>query len=164
MRNTSKSLWLVALAATTLLSGCYGEGGMAYGAPPMERAAGDPYRDGHRGDGYHNRDYQRRYGQYDYNHPDPAYNGYDADRYYRDDSRYRERRLTNEDRVYRGRDNRYYCRRSDGTTGLIVGGLGGAALGSLIAPGDSRGLGAIIGAIGGAAVGGADDSNNVRCR
>ena len=30
--------------------------------------------------------------------------------------------LSANDRVYLGRDNRYYCRRSDGTTGLIIGG------------------------------------------
>src|SRR5688500_7254510 len=28
-------------------------------------------------------------------------------------------------RVWRGEDNRYYCRRSNGTTGLIVGGAAG---------------------------------------
>ena len=33
--------------------------------------------------------------------------------------RYRERRLGRRDRIYRGGDGRYYCRRSDGTTGLI---------------------------------------------
>jgi uncharacterized membrane protein YeaQ/YmgE (transglycosylase-associated protein family) len=55
---------------------------------------------------------------------------------------------------------------------LIIGGIGGAAAGAIIAPGDSTLLGAIIGGIGGAAVGGAIDSgnnnrnnrNNVRCR
>jgi len=47
---------------------------------------------------------------------------------------------------------------------LIVGGISGALLGSVITEGDSRPLGAIIGAIGGAAAGAAIDSNNVRCR
>ena len=46
-----------------------------------------------------------------------------ADQYYRDDTRYHERRLRENDQVYVGRDGRYYCRRSDGTTGLIVGGI-----------------------------------------
>src|SRR3546814_6781219 len=85
------------------------------------------------------------YGRYDYNRPDPRYGGYYADRYYRDDPRYRERRLSRNDRVYRGRDGRYYCRRSDGTTGLIVGGLAGGVLGNVIAPGGSETLGTIIG-------------------
>ena len=35
-----------------------------------------------------------QYGRYDWNRPDPAYGGYYADRYYRDDARYRERRLS----------------------------------------------------------------------
>jgi len=72
--------------------------------------------------------------------------------------------LRNNDRVYVGRDGRYYCRRNDGTTGLIVGGIAGGALGAAIAPGGSGLLGAIIGGVGGAAAGQAIDKNNVRCR
>jgi uncharacterized protein YcfJ len=101
---------------------------------------------------------------YDYNRPDPTYNGYYADRYYRDDRRYRERRLSRNDRVYRGQDGRYYCRRSDGTTGLIVGGIAGGFLGNLIAPGDSKLLGTILGAGVGAAAGAKIDADKVRCR
>ena len=59
--------------------------------------------------------------RYDYNRPDPAYGSYDASRYYRDDANVRERRLSNRERVYRGNDDRYYCRRRDGSTGLIIG-------------------------------------------
>lgn len=33
---------------------------------------------------------------------------------------------------WRGRDGRTYCRKSNGTTGLIVGGVGGALLGKEI--------------------------------
>ena len=104
------------------------------------------------------------YGRYDWNRPDPAYGGYYADRYYRDDRRYGERRLSRDERVYRGRDGRYYCRRSDGTTGLIVGGIAGGILGNIIAPGDSKTLGTILGAGAGAAAGAAIDSNDVKCR
>jgi len=104
------------------------------------------------------------YRQYDYNRPDPRYNGYYADQYYVDNPRYRERRLSRNDRVYVGRDGRYYCRRSDGTTGLIVGGIAGGVLGSIIAPGGSKTLGALLGAAGGAAAGTAIDRDNVRCR
>lgn len=106
----------------------------------------------------------RRYGQYDYDRPDPAYNGYYADRYYRDGPRYRERRLSSNDRVYRGENGQYYCRRSDGTTGLIVGGIVGGLLGNVIAPGGSKTLGTVLGAIGGGAVGSAVDSTDARCR
>ena len=106
----------------------------------------------------------RSYRNYDYNRPDPRYNGYHADRYYRAGPQYRERRLSHNERIYRGRDGRYYCRRSDGTTGLIVGGLAGAALGNAIAPGDSETLGTVLGAIAGALIGREVDHDNVRCR
>jgi hypothetical protein len=56
---------------------------------------------------------------------------YDATRYYRDGPNYQERRLSAQDEVYRGSDGRYYCKRNDGTTGLIVGGAGGAVLGNV---------------------------------
>jgi len=103
--------------------------------------------------------------RYDYNRPEPGQRHYDAARYYyQDDRRYRDRHLSQRDRVYRGDDDRYYCRRSDGTTGLIVGGIAGGALGNIIAPGDSRTLGTILGAAGGAALGRSIDRNNVVCR
>jgi len=138
-------LMLIPLAASALVGGC----ATTYDDSPY---------------GYYDRGYYSRYGSYDWNRPDPTYNGYYADRYYREDRRYREHRLSSDDRIYRGNDGRYYCRRSDGTTGLIVGGVAGGILGNIIAPGDSKTLGTVIGAIGGAAVGAAVDSNDVRCR
>ena len=108
------------------------------------------------------------YSRYDYDRPDPRTGGYYADNYYRGDRRYRERRLSNNDRIYRGRDGKYYCRRSDGTTGLIVGGLAGGVVGNVIAPGGSETLGTVLGAIGGAVAGRAIDrgsrNDDVRCR
>jgi hypothetical protein len=101
---------------------------------------------------------------YDYNRPDPSYGGYDAGRYYREDSRARERRLSRRDRVYRGQDGRYYCRRSDGTTGLVIGAVVGGVLGNQIAPGESEVLGTILGAAAGALVGRAIDRGEARCR
>lgn len=72
-------------------------------------------------------------------------------------------------RTWRGDDGRYYCRRSDGTTGLIVGGVAGALIGREVA--GSRGdrtVGAILGAAGGALLGRAIDknasNNGYRCR
>lgn len=106
----------------------------------------------------------RNYRSYDWNRPDPAYGGYYADRYHRDDRRYRERRLNRNERIYRGQDGRYYCRRSDGTTGLIVGGLAGGVLGNVIAPGGSETLGTIIGAAAGAAIGREVERDGARCR
>ena len=90
---------------------------------------------------------------------------WDPARYYRrDDRRYRPRRLGRNDRIYRGSDNRYYCRRDDGTTGLIVGGMAGGVLGSIIAPGGSKTLGTILGAGAGALIGRAIDDGDVICR
>lgn len=131
-------LTLGMIAAATLVAGCTGDN---YGT--------DTYS------GYRN---------YDYNRPDPTYNGYEADRYYRDDARYRERRLSRNDRVYRGRDGRYYCRRNDGTTGLVVGGIAGGVLGNVIAPGGSGLLGTLLGAAAGAAAGQAIDKSDARCK
>ena len=89
---------------------------------------------------------------------------YYAERYYKDDARYHERRLRDSDAIYVGSDGRYYCKRSDGTTGLIVGGIAGGALGNLIVPGGSKTLGTLLGAAGGAAVGASIDRKQVRCR
>ncbi len=104
--------------------------------------------------------WDRREDRYD------ARNGYwDPARSYRRDSRgYGPRRLHRNDRIYRGSDNRYYCRRDDGTTGLIIGGIGGGVLGHIIAPGGSKTLGTIIGAGAGALIGRAIDDGDVICR
>ncbi len=93
-------------------------------------------------------------------HGGPEARDWDASRTY-DGRRHHERRLARDDYVYRGGDGRYYCRRSDGTTGLVVGGLAGAALGNAIG-GDT--LGALLGAAGGAALGSSVDRGRVRCR
>ncbi len=90
---------------------------------------------------------------------------YDASRYYRNGPQYQERYLTSNDYVYRGSDGRYYCKRDDGTTGLIVGGLAGGVLGNLIDGGGNRVAGTLIGGALGAIAGREiDRSSNVRCR
>src|SRR3546814_9803621 len=106
----------------------------------------------------------RRWIRYDYHRPDPRYGRYYADRYYRDGRYYGVRRLGYGDRVYRGYDGRYYCRRDDGTTGLIIGAIGGGLLGDALAPGDSRTLGVLIGGALGAVLGRELDRDGVRCR
>ena len=58
--------------------------------------------------------------------------------------------------VYRewvGKDGRRYCRRSDGTTGLIVGGVAGVLAGRAIDTGGDRTLGTLGGAALGALAG-----------
>ena len=90
---------------------------------------------------------------------------WDAARSYRRDSnRYRGRPMGRNDRVYRGSDNRYYCERDDGTTGLIVGGMAGGVLGNIIAPGGWKTVGTIIGAGSGALIGRAIDDGDMVCR
>ena len=69
--------------------------------------------------------------------------------------------------TWRGRDGRYYCRRSNGTTGLIVGAAGGALLGRAIDTHGERATGTIIGAAAGALVGREVErgsNNGRRCR
>lgn len=90
---------------------------------------------------------------------------WDAARYYRkDDRRYRAVRLGRNDRIYRGSDNRYYCKRSDGTAGLIIGGISGGVLGSVIAPRGSKTVGAIIGGGLGAILGKMANDDDIVCR
>ena len=83
--------------------------------------------------------------------------------HYRSGGRYQPYRLGRNDRVYRGYDNRYYCRRDDGTTGLIVGGMAGGVLGNIITPGGYKTLGTILGAGAGALIGREID-DGVECR
>jgi hypothetical protein len=90
---------------------------------------------------------------------------YDASRYYRDGPNYQERRLGAQDEVYRGSDGRYYCKRNDGTTGLIVGAIGGAVLGNVIDGGHERAAGTLLGGALGAILGKSIDQNSdVRCK
>lgn len=67
-------------------------------------------------------------------------------------------------RTWRGRDGRIYCRRPNGTTGLIVGGAVGALAGRAIDGGRNRTLGTIAGAAGGALLGREIQRSNSRQR
>ncbi|KTF69322.1 glycine zipper 2TM domain-containing protein [Sphingomonas sp. HT-1] len=93
---------------------------------------------------------------------------WDPSRYYRPGSS--ERVLSSDDRVYRGQDGRYYCKRPDGTTGLIVGAAAGGLFGNVIASRRSSTVGTLLGAIAGGAIGASVDKNNqmnnqdIRCR
>lgn len=90
---------------------------------------------------------------------------YDAARDYRDDPSYKERRLNDDDEVYRGSDGRYYCKRSDGTTGLIVGAAAGGILGNVVDGGRHRTGGTLIGGALGALLGRSVEQNrDIRCR
>jgi hypothetical protein len=90
---------------------------------------------------------------------------WDASRYYHDDPRYEERQLSANDEVYRGSDGRYYCRRSDGTTGLVIGAGVGALVGHGLDGGRNRTGGTIVGGVLGALVGReVERSSDMRCR
>ena len=99
-------------------------------------------------------------------HAKHAESRYDAARDYRpyDGRKHKVKRLGRNDRIYRGLDDRYYCKRDDGTTGLIVGGMIGGVLGHVIAPGDSKTLGTIRGAGAGALIGREVDRGDITCR
>ena len=67
-------------------------------------------------------------------------------------------------REWRGKDGRTYCRRSNGTTGLVIGGVAGGLVGRAV---DSHGIvGTLVGAGAGALAGREIDRNNSkrRCR
>ncbi|MBO9603200.1 MAG: glycine zipper 2TM domain-containing protein [Novosphingobium sp.] len=79
--------------------------------------------------------------------------------------RYREpRRLHRGDRMWQGKDGRYYCRRDNGTTGLIIGAAGGALVGRAVDTHGERTTGTILGAVVGGLLGREVDRGNARCR
>jgi hypothetical protein len=74
----------------------------------------------------------------------------------KDYNRYQQQRQYTADnglRYWQGDDGRYYCRRSNGTTGLIVGGAAGALAGRAIDTRGERMTGTILGAAAGAVLG-----------
>lgn len=86
-------------------------------------------------------------------------------RHYDNRYRYDEPRVMRRgDRYWRGDDGRYYCRRYNGTTGLIIGAAGGALLGREIDGGRDRTAGTVLGAAAGALIGRAIDRGDARCR
>lgn len=100
---------------------------------------------------------------------DVQYHGRDRyrgrDRVYDRYGRYYEpRRIHRGDRIWRGNDGRYYCRRDNGTTGLIIGAAGGALVGRAVDTRGERATGTILGAALGALLGREIDRGEVRCR
>ncbi|MXO74179.1 glycine zipper 2TM domain-containing protein [Altererythrobacter aerius] len=79
----------------------------------------------------------------------------------------KERRYYTSDngvRYWKGDDGRYYCKRSNGTTGLIVGAAAGALLGRAVDTRGERATGTILGAAAGALVGRQVQRGTVKCR
>lgn len=87
-------------------------------------------------------------------------------------SRYHDRYGNYNGPTWRGRDGRYYCRKSNGTTGLLIGGAAGALIGNQVAGRGDHLLGTIIGGAAGALIGrevdrresGRRDNRGRRCR
>lgn len=97
------------------------------------------------------------YGRQRYSREDRrrGYGNYDRDdrRDYRDNAR-----------SWRGNDGRYYCRKSNGTTGLLIGGAAGALLGRGIDTRGDRATGTLLGAAAGALLGREVDRGGSNCR
>jgi len=168
-----RPMLMMATAAMLLsLAACYDDGPRGYGPPPPPPPGGPGYYQGGpppQGGYYDNRNAPP--GGYDQGRPPhgdyydrdapPPPPGYDPARDYRDEPN-GERPLTRDDRVYRGHDGRYYCKRSDGTTGTVVGAIAGGALGAILGGGGA--LGTLLGAGGGALLGHSVDQGQVHCR
>ncbi len=130
---------------------------VAVAAPAMLPTAATAQRRDDRRDRDHRDRDDRRGGDRNWRGDD---RNWDPSRSYQNGN-YRERRLGRNDRIYRGNDGRAYCKRNDGTTGLVIGALGGGALANLIGGGT---LGTLAGAGGGALLGRSVDRGNVKCR
>lgn len=74
------------------------------------------------------------------------------------------RRITRDSYMWRGRDGRYYCKRDNGTTGLVIGAGVGALAGHELAGRGDKVLGAVLGGAVGAIVGREIDRGSLRCR
>ncbi len=135
--------------------------GMALSAPvtaaPVTHSG---YASDFRAPGTQEADYGPGYGHRHYRYSrDDRRRGYG-----RDDYRADYRRYDRPTRVWRGRNGRYYCRKQDGTTGLLIGGAAGALLGNSIDGGRDRTVGTLLGALGGALLGREIDRSGSRCR
>jgi len=84
---------------------------------------------------------------------------YDSRGYY-----YEPRRITRSSYMWRGDDGRYYCRRDNGTTGLVIGAGVGALAGHELAGHGDKVLGAILGGAVGAIIGREIDRGSLQCR
>ncbi len=74
------------------------------------------------------------------------------------------RRISRDSYVWRGKDGRYYCKRDNGTTGLIIGAGVGALAGHELAGRGDKTLGVILGAAAGGLLGREIDRGSLSCR
>lgn len=67
-------------------------------------------------------------------------------------------------REWKGRDGRRYCRKPNGTTGLVVGGVAGALLGRTIDTRGDRTVGTLLGGAAGAVAGREIERGGSKCK
>ncbi|HWT12067.1 MAG TPA: glycine zipper 2TM domain-containing protein [Allosphingosinicella sp.] len=134
----NRSMFRIAAAAVAIA---------AFSAPAAAQYESDPYGKDEAGYGYPGKD-----DGYDSPPPPPP-----APAYEEEGEEYRGQ-------TWRGEDGRVHCRRSDGTTGLIVGAGAGALVGRGIDTRGERATGTIIGGIAGALAGRAVERSATRCR
>jgi hypothetical protein len=67
-------------------------------------------------------------------------------------------------KMWQDSEGRWRCKRSDGTTGLIVGAAGGALVGRAVDTHSERATGTILGAAAGALLGRSFERSRTRCR
>ena len=140
-----KTVLSAVLAATALTSV------PAFGDPP-------PWAPAH-GRRHHE---QQRYEQQRYDHYG-RYDNYERDGRYDNDYQRDYRRTSNGISYWQGDDGRYYCRRGNGTTGLLVGAALGALLGREVDRRGDRSTGTILGAAAGALLGREVARGRTRC-
>ena len=143
LKNTALALAASGLAVVAVPASAADFGHHGYQAAPHE-------------DGWNKHRNRDRYDR------DRSRRGYDRNYYSRSGNYYGEPVYRNT-QVWRGNDGRTYCRKKDGTTGLIIGGAAGALLGREVDGGRSRTLGTILGAAAGALIGKELD-DGVKCR
>jgi len=95
----------------------------------------------------------------------PAHGKRAKERIYNDRGYYvTPRRITRNSYMWRGRDGKYYCKRDNGTTGLVIGAGVGALAGHELAGRGDKTLGVLLGAAIGGVLGRAIDRGDLQCR
>jgi uncharacterized protein YcfJ len=84
---------------------------------------------------------------------------YDARGYYMT-----PKRISRSSYMWRGDDGKYYCKRDNGTTGLVIGAGVGALAGHELAGRGDKTLGVLLGAAVGGVLGRAIDRGELQCR
>lgn len=140
MRNFTKGLTAAAMATGLALTAPAFAGVSGGLAPAQDRLAAAPTTSGlTQASGFHKKNKKHRH-------------------YARD------QRINRDTRIWRGDDGRYYCKRDNGTTGLLIGGAVGGLAGHEIAGSGDKLLGTILGAGAGALLGREIDRDKYRCR